>query len=73
MVKNRAIEFYNKGIEADELVEKFYRHLMLCYKKMGDKNEALRVYKRCKTVLSAGFGIEPSHETEEVYKSLLTG
>ncbi|MBI5749979.1 MAG: hypothetical protein HZA00_12730 [Nitrospinae bacterium] len=67
----KAIELYNKGIEADEMVEKFYRRLMLCHKKMGNKNEALRVYKRCKTILSSAFGVEPSHETEGIYKSLI--
>lgn len=67
---DRAIELYNRGLEEDELVERFYQGLMLCHLKDGNRGEALRAYKRCKTVFSNVMGISPSAETEAIFKRL---
>jgi DNA-binding SARP family transcriptional activator len=44
---------------------------MVCYQHLGQQAEAVRVYKRCRDVLSATLGIEPSSKTVAIYKSLL--
>lgn len=61
---NSAIEIYQKGIDLDDLTEKFYQRLMVCYQKLGRKAEALSVYNRCCKILSAQLSLEPSAETE---------
>jgi len=55
---------YEKGLEVDDLAEEFYQHLMLCYQKLGRRAKALAVYQRCRTVLQAGLGLEPSADTK---------
>ncbi len=43
---------------------------MVCYKNTGNHGAALAVYRRCKKNLFTILEIEPSPETEAVYKSL---
>jgi LuxR family maltose regulon positive regulatory protein len=66
----KAVEYYQRALEVDNLAEEFYQHLMVCYQHLGQQAEAMRVYKRCRNVLSTVFGIEPSSRTETIYKSL---
>jgi len=68
---NKAVNCYQRGLEADELEEEFYQRLMKCYRQMGKRAEAIAIYKRCCQILSAVLGIEPSPETEVIYKTLL--
>ena len=65
-----AIKYYRKGLEVDDLTEKLYQNLMLCYQKHGRKAEAISVYKRCKKILPAFLGLNPSPETEAIYRAL---
>lgn len=67
----KAVDCYQKSLEADNLVEGFYQRLMLCYRKMGKRTEAIEVYERCKKVLSAVLRIEPSKETNMLYEKIL--
>ncbi len=67
---DKAVEYYQKGLEVDDLAEEFYQRIMKCYQKMGKSSEALSIYKRCYRILSAVLGIEPSSETEAIYHSL---
>jgi two-component SAPR family response regulator len=66
----KAVEYYEKALEADDLVEELYQHLMTCYYKLGQWTEAIKVYHRCKKSLSSSLGIEPSPKTQAIYKSL---
>ena len=68
---DKAVDAYNRGIAVDELDERLYQRLMLCYKQMGLKSEAIKVYNQCKTILFHSLRIEPSPETQNIYKSLL--
>jgi DNA-binding SARP family transcriptional activator len=63
---DKAIDCYKKGLETDDLVEEFYRRIILCYQRLGRHAEALSVYNRCKKTLSA-YGVEPSEEMERMY------
>jgi len=69
---DRALECYERGLEVDDLAEELYRHLMMCYHHLGRQAEALSVYNRCKRTLSASLGIEPSSETETIYRTIFT-
>jgi len=69
---HKAVEYYEKAIEKDELQEKFYRQLMLTHEMTGQIAEAISVYERCCSILHARLGIKPSSETRAVYNSLIT-
>jgi ATP/maltotriose-dependent transcriptional regulator MalT/DNA-binding SARP family transcriptional activator len=65
-----AIFCYERGLEADELAEEFYRRLMVCHARRGRVAEALSVYQRCRQILSSVLGVTPSPETQAVATSL---
>ncbi len=65
-----AKEFYQKGIEADRLREKFYQRLMVCHHKLGQNGQAIAVYDSCCAELSSSLGIQPSLETESLLSSI---
>jgi class 3 adenylate cyclase/DNA-binding SARP family transcriptional activator len=69
---DRAAEWYQQGLDVDDLAEEFYRRLMVSYQELGRTTDALRVYDRCKRTLSGSLGIEPFAETEAIRKSLLS-
>jgi ATP/maltotriose-dependent transcriptional regulator MalT/DNA-binding SARP family transcriptional activator len=67
----RAIRFYQKGLDCDELIEEFYQRLMTCYQKMGNRGEAISTYNRCKTVLSR-LGVTPSPSIDAAYQRIIS-
>jgi LuxR family maltose regulon positive regulatory protein len=69
----KAAEYYQKGLEINDLIEEFYQNLMDCHLHLGKKAEALAVFQRCTRTLSAALGIEPSAKTRARYGSLLAG
>lgn len=66
-----AAECYQRGLHTDHFVEEFYRRLMICYHRLGRRAEAVRLYGRCRRLLQANLGIEPSPATDAVYSSIL--
>ncbi len=66
----KAAEYFQKGLEADSVAEEFYQHLMVCYRQLGRKAEAMAVYNRCCGALSSTLGANPSSATEAIYSSL---
>ena len=65
---NNAIDCFEKGLEIDDVAEEFYQNLILCNHKLGRKAEAAKVYERCRNTLMSSLGVEPSEETELLYK-----
>jgi DNA-binding SARP family transcriptional activator len=61
-----AAETLSRLIEADPLRERNYRALMMAYHYLDDKSAALRIHKKCSTVLAAELGLAPSPETEQL-------
>lgn len=61
-----ASETLSRLIEADPLRERNYRALMMAYYYLDDKSAALRIHKKCSTVLSSELGLAPSPETEQL-------
>jgi len=68
----KTLECYQKGLEADRLAEEFYQGLMTCYKELGRQTEVISTYNRCRKVVFVSFGIEPSSQTQSIYKAALT-
>ncbi len=68
---DKAVECFQKGLEADDIIEAFYQALMLLYQRMNRRTEALSVYRRCQRTLSSSLGVEPSPQTEAIRKSIL--
>ena len=65
------------AVAADELVdlepfrETAYQRLMRAHALAGNRAEALRVYERCRRLLSDELGVDPSPPTEAVYLEIL--
>ena len=69
-LRENAIHCYQKGLEADDLVEVFYQRLMACCLETGRVSEGMSVYRRCRQVLSVVLGLQPEPETEMLYRLL---
>jgi len=66
----KAAEYYERGLEADNLAEELYQRLMVTYYNLGLRGEAISVYQRCKEALSAIEGAEPSLKTQAIYTKI---
>jgi len=66
----RAVRFYRKGLEIDPLTEALYQRLIICYRELGHRGDALAMYHRCEDMLASQFQIEPSPTTRALYTSL---
>ena len=64
---NKAIRHYITALETDPMLESAYQRLMILYDTKGRKNEALRVYERCKKALSEGLETVPDDLTHSIY------
>ncbi len=67
-----AADRYQRALEVDPVIERFYQRLMLCHQKLGRTSEALATFDRCRTVLRRSLGVEPSSETRALANSLRT-
>ena len=67
---DKAQSLYERVLEIDNVAEEVYRRLMSCYARAGRPAEALRVYRRCRQMLSLVLGIAPSAETETLCRSI---
>lgn len=66
----RAREIYATALEAEPLAEELYRGLMACLAADGRHAEAFVVYRRCRQMLLAVHGVEPSRETEVLWRTI---
>jgi DNA-binding SARP family transcriptional activator len=66
-----AAALYRRGLEMDNLAEELYRRLILCLQAKGERAEALRVYRSCRDMLSVVLGVQPTPETQTLYRDLL--
>jgi LuxR family maltose regulon positive regulatory protein len=65
-----AICYYQRALEIDDLVEAFYRGLMVSYAAIGQKAESIRLYERALKVFRAKLGVDLSIETQRLLLSL---
>jgi pentatricopeptide repeat protein len=61
---------YERILEIDNVAEDIYRRLIRCYSRAGQPAEALRIYRRCRQMLSLVLGIEPSPETDNLIQDI---
>ena len=64
----RAELTYRRGVELDALSESLYRLLIAVQTKRGHYAEAIRSYGQCRQMLAATLGVEPSAETQALYR-----
>lgn len=67
----RSIEAARRAVDLDPAKEAAHRQLMRALGAAGERGEALRVWERCRITLVEDLGIEPSPETEAVYRQLI--
>ena len=65
------MDYYERGVDADQLSEGFYRHMMICHQALGRDAEAVEVYERCRAVLSASLKLSPSAETNGLFQRIV--
>lgn len=68
---DRAVHLLERALEADNVAENLYRHLMLCYSQLGRQADAAETYNRCRKTLAAVLKVEPSAETRALYEKIL--
>lgn len=68
-----ASALYRRALEADNLAESLHRALMRSLAAAGQRAEALAAYRRCRELLAAVLGVEPSAQTEALHRAVLTG
>ncbi len=66
----RAIDFLEHAIELEHTSEGIYRNLMECYALLGRHAQAVETYGRCRKMLAATLGVDPSPETTALYEKL---
>lgn len=66
-----AIKIAQDALTVAPFRETGHRRLMRAHAAAGDRAEALRVYERCRNLLRDELGVNPSAETEAVYRALL--
>jgi DNA-binding SARP family transcriptional activator len=59
-------------VELEPYRERGYQRLIRLHSQLGDRAEALRVYERCRTLLSEELGVDPSSELMSVHRELLS-
>ena len=65
-----AIQCCEKALEVDDTIEEFYQRLMIINQRLGRRTNALAIYSRCRFLLEAKLGIEPSPKTETLLTTL---
>lgn len=60
---DRALAWYLRGLDVDDLAEGFYQGAMRCYHALGRPAEAAALLQRCRGIVRGALGVEPSGET----------
>ena len=67
------VELANKALAADPCSERAHRALMQAYAGLGETEQALRVFERCRQMLAEELGADPSAQTRAVHMHVLAG
>lgn len=65
-----ALQLYERALEVEPLAESLSRRLMQLHAERGDRAEALRVWRTCRTMLQLAEGLEPSRQTRALAAEL---
>ena len=66
-----AVKHAREAVALEPFRETSYQLLMRAHAAVGNRAEALRVYERCRSLLSEALGVSPSPQTEAVYLEIL--
>jgi DNA-binding SARP family transcriptional activator len=66
-----AVKHAREAVAIEPFRETGYQLLMRANAAVGNRAEALRVYERCRSLLSEELGVPPSSQTEAVYLDIL--
>ena len=66
-----AVKHAKEAVAIEPFRETSYQLLMRAHAAVGNRAEALRVYERCRSLLSEELGVPPSPRTEAVYLEIL--
>ncbi|KAF0111824.1 MAG: hypothetical protein FD147_626 [Chloroflexi bacterium] len=66
-----AIHYSERAIEEDSCNEAAYRSAMLAFSALGNRAGVSRLYVKCKNMLKKELEIEPSLQTQNLYKTLM--
>lgn len=67
-----AVEWANRLVALDPLLEHAHRCLMQSHFLMGNRALAIRQYGVCRDILERELGVEPSEETSRMYRGLVS-
>jgi DNA-binding SARP family transcriptional activator len=67
------VELATKALAADACSERAYRALMQAYAGLGETEQALRAFERCRQMLADELGADPSAQTRAVHMHVLAG
>jgi DNA-binding SARP family transcriptional activator len=67
---SEAIDWYERGLDVDDLAEELYQGLMACHQALGNRAHAAAAYERCRRALAAGLGVTPSGRTEALRRAI---
>ncbi|MGD2077431.1 MAG: protein kinase, partial [Chloroflexota bacterium] len=70
---SRARTLVDRQLQIDNLREGAYRQMMQLLALAGRREEALRVYEKCRRLLAEELGMDPSRRTTELYERILAG
>lgn len=70
---DRAAAACEKVLARDPLREEIYRSLMVYRYWMGQRDRAVRIFERCRRVLTESLGVEPMPETRKIHLAVLRG
>ena len=65
-----ALAAYLRGLDVDDLAEGLYQRAMRCYGALGRQAEGVALYQRCRRILGAQLGVEPSPDTRAILATL---
>ncbi len=64
---------FRKMLQYDACLERAHQWLMWCYAREGQRDQAIRQYRKCQSLLREEFGLEPSVKTQHLYQCILRG
>ena len=65
-----AILLCEKILGKDNCREDIYRRLMVCYEHSGQRDKALKIYRKCRKVLMQELEVSPTVATVELYRKI---
>lgn len=66
----KVIGVSEKILEKDNCREDIYRRLMVCYYRIGQRNKALKLFRKCVKVLREELEVRPAAATIELYRKI---